>query len=396
MPAPDKHMKVVHILLGKPRPDTASGVSRFVYHLAKHQRLQGADVSVMSLTRKCRYNGQVLYDAPDTRMFHQPSNRFLVSRAFLRAMCEKKPDILHLHSAFVPEFQYIAWRLRHMGISYAFSPHGAYRTFAMAGSIRKFLWLRAVEAGLLQKAKAIHFLTCSEANEFERHHIKTRAKRIIAPNGVDEQPFRDPILAKQFLLKRLALPQGAFVVLFLGRRDIRVKGLDLLLAAFSRLGREHADRSHLVLVGPDVNGSSATLLSMARRFGIRDQFHLVDPIYGDEKLSLMAGADVFCLTSRSEGCPGALLEALSVGARCVVSTEVGIADDIAASLAGWVCRPNSESIAASLTAALGQVQERHRVRNISRNSVHLAMAKYTWPHVSAAILAGYKTGSDDA
>jgi len=45
-------MRIVHFLVGRCNPDSANGVDKTVYYLAKHQAVLGHDVAVFSLTTK--------------------------------------------------------------------------------------------------------------------------------------------------------------------------------------------------------------------------------------------------------------------------------------------------------------------------------------------------------
>src|ERR1039458_7980616 len=86
------------------------------------------------------------------------------------------------------------------------------------------------------------------------------------------------------------IPQDAIVLIFLGRMDVWVKGLDLLVQAFSCLP---PDRFRLLMVGPDWQEGRAKLEHLAERFGCRNRIRFLGPIYGDKKWSLLRMADIF-------------------------------------------------------------------------------------------------------
>jgi glycosyltransferase involved in cell wall biosynthesis len=152
------------------------------------------------------------------------------------------------------------------------------------------------------------------------------------------------------------IPQEAIVLLFLGRMDVWVKGLDLLVEAFSCLP---PDRFRLVMVGPDWQGGRAELERLADRFGCRDRIRFLGPIYGEKKWSLFRMADVFVSPSRWEAFSIAQAEAMAVGLPVVTSTKVNLALDLresdAALLSPLAVKPLAKAI-----AALGADPERRR------------------------------------
>ena len=385
-------MKVLHVLLGRPQPDTANGVSKSCYYLTRHQCDLGGDIHVLGLSRKCEYDGQVVSERPRIELFRPPGNRFLCSRAFFKRIREIRPDIIHLHSAYIPEFQHMGRWLSRNDIPYVVSPRGAYRALNIGNSFKKRIWLRLIESGLLKNASMLHFLTKAELYDFELLGIKTRGRKTVVPNGIDCQGYRDPLAEKQYVLQRYNLPHDSRVVLFVGRLDIWHKGLDLLIQGFKCVTQESTKCCHLLLAGPDVRGSSAALGRMIDGLGLSHCVHLIGPVYGQDKFRAMAGADLFVIPSRFEGFPNALLEALSVGARCVVSATVGLSEDIINCRAGWVCDLDAAAIGSSMMEAFSALEAPRSIHEISHNSVNLVADKYTWRGAAAALLREYREG----
>lgn len=97
-------------------------------------------------------------------------------------------------------------------------------------------------------------------------------------------------------------------------RFVRQKGFDTLLRAFALLLSRR--RAHLTLAGdgPD----RAALLALARDLGIEAQVSF--PGLVDKPFDHMAAADLFVLSSRWEGMPGVLVEAMATGCP-VISTD---------------------------------------------------------------------------
>ena len=72
-------------------------------------------------------------------------------------------------------------------------------------------------------------------------------------------------------------------------------------------------------------------------------------------------ADVFCLSSRSEGSPNVMMEALSCGCQ-VVATDVGSAAEVVCEdFLGTVVANDDTGLAAGLSLALARQYDRPRI-----------------------------------
>lgn len=138
-----------------------------------------------------------------------------------------------------------------------------------------------------------------------------------------------------------------FVVLFLGRLDVNIKGLDLLIEAFSYLP---ADRFHLVLAGPDWRGGQEKLSKMAQRFNCRDRVSFPGPKYGDAKWSLLKMADIFVSPSRFEAFNISQTEAMACGVPVVTSTTASLASELRAAGAAIVSPLSPKSLARAISS----------------------------------------------
>ncbi|MEM7049135.1 MAG: glycosyltransferase [Acidobacteriota bacterium] len=107
---------------------------------------------------------------------------------------------------------------------------------------------------------------------------------------------------------------GPQVILAAGRL-VPVKDYGNLLAAFARLQRERP-RARLVVLGE--GPERTTLEAQAEALGIADVVKL--PGFVDNPFAWMSRATVFALSSRFEGLPGVLIQAMACGA-AAVSTD---------------------------------------------------------------------------
>lgn len=104
--------------------------------------------------------------------------------------------------------------------------------------------------------------------------------------------------------KSVALLPNRFI-LGVGRLDYQ-KGFDRLVEAFHRLGRPEL---HLVILGE--GEEQLELINLSREFEIEKRVHF--PGYVIDVETWYRHAECFVLSSRSEGCPNVLVEAMAEG-----------------------------------------------------------------------------------
>jgi glycosyltransferase involved in cell wall biosynthesis len=110
------------------------------------------------------------------------------------------------------------------------------------------------------------------------------------------------------------LPEGIPLIFAAGSLEHR-KGIDILLHALARL----KDPVPMTVVAGD--GPLRPILeSLAAELGIAASVHFLG--FRPDLPRIMAAADLFVLSSRWEGCPMVVLEAMALG-RPIVATAVG-------------------------------------------------------------------------
>lgn len=108
---------------------------------------------------------------------------------------------------------------------------------------------------------------------------------------------------------------GVPVVLGVGHLS-KIKGFDVLIRAFSIVKEQASARLIIVGEGPE----RETLKLLSRQLGVEEQVYFAG--FQENPMSFMKKSDLFVLSSRSEGLPGVLIEA--IGSDCpVVSTRCG-------------------------------------------------------------------------
>lgn len=336
-------MRVAHV--GNYKPESLNGVYKTIVGLARHLPDEGFETEVWHFTPKVnriterRVEGVSIFDLPrsgrrwrDTLSLPKQTARFLAKRAAM-------VDLAHLHSVFLPENLWVS----RLGIDYVVTPHGGYASRVVNGRNRflKRLWISAFERSYLEVARAVHAVSLPEVDELRRFGITAPIEFV--PNGVDED----------YLEKDLPKPQEASDFVYLGRLSVEHKGLDLLLEGYAML-REHRSGvvPPLVLAGPDFRGGQKRLQELARRLGIADAVRFPGPVLGEDKWALLTRARLFMHTSRWEGMPFSLLEALSLGRPVLVTPETNLSRYVQEYGAGWVVEGTPKAISQGLSAVI--------------------------------------------
>ncbi len=148
--------------------------------------------------------------------------------------------------------------------------------------------------------------------------------------------------------------KGRIKLLFVGRLD-KEKALDIMLHALKILVT-HFPEVELDLVGEGTEESE--LRQLATELGIEERVHFLGYVgFGQELYDLYRQADVFVISSLSEGFPKVIVEAMVMGTP-VVATEVGgIPNVIHHGENGWLVAPGSpECLAAGVQQVLEDPQ----------------------------------------
>ena len=153
---------------------------------------------------------------------------------------------------------------------------------------------------------------------------------LVIPNGFDLDLWRHGAEARAQARAALGISDSTLVAGFVGR-GAQVKDIPTLLHAFSQL-RARLPEAVLVCIGRDVEKQRPSNVSADGVFFLGQRADVAD---------LIPAFDVFCLSSRVEGFPNVLGEAMACGIPCV-TTDVGDAADIVGDT-GWIVRPGTPS-----------------------------------------------------
>lgn len=162
-----------------------------------------------------------------------------------------------------------------------------------------------------------HFIFLSESERLRSLGMGITAKNsTIIPNGI-HIPARKPDKLSNFTLNAIAIT-----------REDPIKGLDLLIKNFNYIERISNLDLKLKIIGCSGKSESKNLTFKGKVLNILDEF---------------TDANIFISTSRSEGLPLSLLEAMANGLICVCSNIPGHSQVIEDKKNGFLFDPENEA-----------------------------------------------------
>ena len=244
---------------------------------------------------------------------------------FVRLIREGSPDIVHVHSQ---EAGLVARPLARLAGARAilYTPQTI--------DVRRARWhalYRTLERALAYSTDIIISVNEADRQRLIRWGIPGQ-KVVTIPNGIDLAEFKDPPDTEQ-LRQALGMDRACPLVLQVGRLSAQKDPLAFVQGA-ARVLRTHPN-TQFALLGDGPLRDAVT--SRIKHLGLEEHVHLLGWRAGASRL--MAAADVVTLTSRWEGAPYALLEAMA-WSRPVVATAVnGCPEIVIDGVTGFVVPP---------------------------------------------------------
>ena len=387
---------MAHFTLGRCNPDSANGVDKSIYYLARSQAELGHHVAVFSLTDKppLPIPGVNVFTHAPLRLpipLLSPRQRDLfvnrsplnVPKPLVRDIIAWRPDVLHLHFVHIPPNVFLARRLS-PHIPYCVTIHGGLAPAAQRRNPwQKRLFGLLFEREYLKRAAFLHAISELDLQGLRAYRVSNRI--VLAPNGIDVPPTSPAEHGPSLLLAECLRDRRAFV--FLGRLDPEQKGLDLLLKAFAECRPPDAV---LVLAGPGWRGSHARLEALARSLGISQSVLFPGPVFGIAKMNWLCAAHAFVHPSRWEaGVPFSVLEAAAVARPCLVTPAADPGGVLERAGAAVLAAPTVESIASGLTGL--HAAPRSELRAMGVRARELVRREFSWSRTADILIEAYRT-----
>jgi glycosyltransferase involved in cell wall biosynthesis len=272
-------------------------------------------------------------------------------------------DVVHVYGLYDLIGSLVAWFCRRRGIPYVLEPLGMFGPKVRSRQ-KKRLYDRLVGDALFEGAAIVVATSETERRELIDGGINAE-KIVLRRNGLDLGEFQ-ALPARGAFRARQGLSEKELLVLFLGRWSF-IKGLDLLVQAFSRIESE----ARLIIAGPDdQDGCALKIRGLIAKLRLGERVIPTGPIYYGEKLQAFVDSDVFVLPSRYESFGNAAAESVACGTPVLVTDRCGIAPLVDAR-AGLVVACELQGLIEGMNRLLGDRSLRTRLQegcaDVARN-----------------------------
>ena len=248
-------------------------------------------------------------------------------------------DLLIFHGVYYKEYINASRIARKLNYKYCIQPHGSFGKNAQNKSyLKKQIANNTLFKKYIKGAYAYIYLNSQEKADAIFHK-----QSIVVPNGCNvEMIAHDKCKTTDFF--------------YLGRYDINHKGIDILLDAIDILDK-NGEKLSINFYG-DGDKSQKTYMFERIEKLTNIQVNINGPVYDEKKIQLMNKQNVMILTSRYEGMPMSILEALACGCPCLVTPGTNFANIIDENGLGWTCKLDSKEIALSILQAKKEYENR--------------------------------------
>lgn len=277
--------------------------------------------------------------------------------ALYRLMRRHRPDVVHTHKSKAGALGRVAALLAGVPV----------RVHTYHGHVLSGYFHPLVARGIVLCERALalgttRLLTVSERLRDElsqERGVAPQSRFRVVPLGLDLAPFRQAEQHRGGLRRELGLPTDTALIGVVGRM-VPIKDHATFLAGFAALrAQPGAPPVHAVLVG--AGERLAELQALASHLGIRDAVSFLG--WRRDLPQIYADLDALALTSRNEGTPVAVIEALAAGVPVVATHVGGVADVLQGGARGLLIPPaDPEALARGLRRLLCEESLRARAR----------------------------------
>ena len=328
-------LSILHVLA----PTDVGGLETVVQLLAAGHTHCGHSVEIAAVVTspKNLFVEQARDAGIKVHVIASPARSFLPERHGVRDLIKRKRvDVVHSHG-YRSDILDIAVA-RHMGVPSITTLHG------FAANDRKARAYEWLQLRSIRRASAVVAVSTNVVD-------KVLASGVYADRVYLVRNATTPIrclLSKTDARARLHLDNGLQIG-WIGRLSSE-KGPDLIIDAMQYL-TDLPVKLSIVGDGPDLN----PLKAKARQLGVAESIHFHGRI--TNAASLLRAFDLMTLSSRTEGTPMVILEAMSAGTPIVSARIGGVPDMLSDADALLVPPADSRLLAAGIRAALGDLAE---------------------------------------
>lgn len=319
-------MKILHIAEFGERK---TGIGTVVERLYLEQTKLGHDVRIATTSENIAYKHLQITNVKN------PSNLELLLKQWI-------PDVVMFHSIWCMPYIKMAKILKNRKIPYAVMMHGAnsvenYKKNKLKKWVANTLFFNK----FMRDAATIVYLSHKEYENCVSRGVNKHY--VIIPNGCDMLDFN--VKSKP--------NNNPIEIIYLGRLITHHKGLDVLFDALDLLKAEAFKDAIFKFYG---NEDDVNIQYVRDRLMLLENLATYEgPAYGEKKQKVLINADAFILTSRYEGMPMGVLEALTYGVPCILTPGTNMSEDIVCASAGWETPFDAKLIADTIKKASSEL-----------------------------------------
>ena len=286
-------------------------------------------------TEAARARGVEPVVIPELGRAIRPTRDLVALYKLVRLFRHLRPDIVHTHTAKAGALGRVAARMAGVPVTvHTFHGHVLEGYFSPAAT-RTFL---AIERWLARGTDRLVTVSPRLRAQLLAMGIGRPDQVEVVPLGLDLGRFRLGRSASAPALRAsLGLAPGTPLLGSVGRL-VPIKDHPTLFRAVAQLGPD-GEAAHLVVVGDGEDRPA--LARLAQALGVSARVHFLG--WRADLETILNELDVVICSSRNEGTPVALIEAMAAGV-AVLSTEVGgVADLVTHGETGWLVPPGDPS-----------------------------------------------------
>lgn len=341
-------MKVLHIVGNK--IESSNGIGRLLPEMVEMQNKYG---NYLECTLCC------INDDYSSKNFNVINKNEISDNIF------DEFDLFIFHGLYFYPYIKMSKKILSRGKKYLIKPHSSLINAAQKKSIFK----KTVANILFFKRFVMNADSLIFTNEDEdKNSIQWNPNKTYEGNGISSIQKMD---------WAVRIKEKPYKFVYLSRIDFNHKGTDLLLDALQLLKDKYGITNlNLSIYGKGNRDEEDELIRRIENLSFPD-VTFSGPIYGKEKFEMFHKKDFFILTSRYEGFPMAILEALDSGLPCIVTKGVNMTSIIERHKVGWECDITVKGIAELIISVLKV--DATLINNMSSNARKYIIEEHDWP-----------------